>query len=197
MSKKKIILEQATRLFARKGFQNTSMAELSRVSRVASATIFYHFKTKEDLFLAILAATRDTIILESNRYLGKRRFANGLQMVEGALSFYLHLAGLMGERFLLLHRHYPYALAEVNPVCREHLEAIYTCLIDIFERGIIIGRQDGSIADLPPHKTAMIVFSLADGIVRFETYKLYDAGGLSSQLLVSCRRMLQSRSARS
>ena len=44
-------------------------------------------------------------------------------MVEGAISYYLYLAGMKEDRFHLLHHRYPYELAAVNPVCREHLEA--------------------------------------------------------------------------
>ena len=115
----------------------------------------------------------------------------GLDMVEVAVSFYLYLAGKMENQFLLLHRHYPYKLAEENPVCSEHLEAIYDCLVDIFESAVLRGQKDGSIGEMPTRKFALIIFSMVDGITRFKTYNLYEASALYNELIASCRRILK------
>lgn len=48
------ILQAAIRLFARRGFHETSMSEVAREARVSKALIFWHFKAKEELFLAVL-----------------------------------------------------------------------------------------------------------------------------------------------
>src|SRR5579885_2826074 len=48
------ILKAAMRLFANRGFHETSMSEVAREARVSKALIFWHFKTKEELFLAVL-----------------------------------------------------------------------------------------------------------------------------------------------
>ncbi|HTJ10241.1 MAG TPA: TetR/AcrR family transcriptional regulator [Candidatus Binataceae bacterium] len=48
------ILKAGIRLFARRGFHETSMSEVARDARVSKALIFWHFKTKEELFLAVL-----------------------------------------------------------------------------------------------------------------------------------------------
>lgn len=193
MSKKMIILKVATRLFSEKGFKETSMADLAKMTGVAQGTIFYHFNNKEELFLSILEEFKRGIIEEFDRYVGKRKCETGLDMIEDAISFYLHLAGAMEEWFLLLHRHDAYELAQVNPVCRQHLEGIYNCLLEIFERAVLEGQKDGSIEDMPARKTALIIFSMVDGLVRFNTYKLYDAGALYNELIASCRKILQNK----
>ncbi len=193
MTKKQAILETATRLFAVKGFKDTSMAELSKMIGIAQGTIFYHFKNKEDLFLAVLERTKETFIEEFESYMGNKEFKNGIEMIEDAVSFYLYLAGKMEDQFLLLHRHFPYELAEKNPACRVHLETIYDCLVDIFEAAIQAGIQDGSMEELPARKTALVIFSMVDGIARFKTYNLYDANSLFTEILGACRRMLQSK----
>jgi AcrR family transcriptional regulator len=48
------ILKAAMRLFALRGFHETSMAEVARAAGVSKALIFWHFKTKEELFMAVL-----------------------------------------------------------------------------------------------------------------------------------------------
>ncbi len=185
-----MILQSATRLFSENGFKETSMADLAKVTGVAQGTIFYHFKNKEELFLSILEELKRDIVEEFEHYFGERKFNTGLDMMEGAISFYLYLAGAMEDRFLLLHRHDAYELAQVNTICKGYLEGIYNCLLDIFERAIILGQKDGSIRDMPARKIALIIFTMVDGLVRFNTYNLYDAGALYNDLIESCRRIL-------
>jgi hypothetical protein len=92
---------------------------------------------------------------------------------------------------MLLHHRFPYDLAAVNPICREHLESIYTCFIDLFEKAILLGQSDGSILPVSARKNALLIFAILDGVVKFNTYNLYEAGALFEDLIRSCRRMLQ------
>lgn len=48
------ILEEATRLFMAYGYNGISMREIAEAVGVSKAGLYYHFKDKEDLFLAIL-----------------------------------------------------------------------------------------------------------------------------------------------
>ena len=191
MSKKESILQSALCLFAKKGFKDTSMSDLSKMTGAAEGTIFYHFKNKETLFLTILETVKSQIINEFDKYTAKKTFRTGLEMVEEVIAFYLYMAGHMPDFFMLLHRHDAYELAEGNTVCRKCLEDIYNCLVDIFEKAIDLGKTDGSIADIPARKNALLVFTLTDGLVRFNSYNLYNAGALYGELIASCRRMLK------
>lgn len=192
MSKKELIIKAATRLFSEKGFKETSVAEISKLTGAAEGTIFHHFKTKEEIFLSILENVKKGVIEEFEDYIRNRSFENGLDMTEGVISFYLYLAGQMEEWFLILHRHYPYELAMVNPVCREQLEAIYTCLLDIFEGAILRGQKDGSVnSNLPSRKTALVIFAMVNGLVWFKLHNLYEAGTLYDELIASCQKILR------
>jgi hypothetical protein len=84
----------------------------------------------------------------------------------------------------------------LNPTCRQHLEAIYTCFVELFEKAIRQGRSDGSIAPVSARKNALLVFAMVDGVVKFNTYNLYEAGALFDELLEACRRMLQAKPKR-
>ena len=48
------ILEQATVLFVTRGYTGVSMREISEACGLSKAGLYYHYKDKEDLFLAIL-----------------------------------------------------------------------------------------------------------------------------------------------
>lgn len=58
------ILSAATRLFANRGFHETSMSEVARSARVSKALIFWHFKTKEELFFAVLNRLLEPYVLD-------------------------------------------------------------------------------------------------------------------------------------
>ncbi len=189
-TRKEAILETATQFFAEKGFNNTAIGDIARMIDVADGTIFYHYKTKEDLFVAVLENFKEILIQEAQNYLEQHEFSSGLEMVEGLINFYLNLADRMEDRFLLLHSHFPYKLAEDNASCRRHLEDIYVFFTGHFETAIIRGQKDGSIRRTSARKMAMILFTIVDGLVRLGTYHLYQPGALREELLASCRRML-------
>lgn len=198
MKKKEAILKVATVLFANKGFADTSVHELAELTGAAEGTIFYHYGSKERLLLTILEKTREGIVGQFDEYLTNRSFESGMVMVEEMISFYLYLAGLMEDQFLLLHRHFLYRFSESNPEFRENLEDIYNCMVNFFEKAIACGQEDGSIhADVDPRKSALVLFTMVDGLVRFKNYNLYDAGALLKELMHSCRRMLQAHERKS
>ena len=170
------------------------MCELSRMTGAAEGTIFYHFKSKQGIFLSILKNLKEDILPEFERYRKTESEKTGLDMVEESISFYLYMAQTREDLFAILHQRYPYELAENNPECRDILEAIYNGFVDIFENAIASGQQDGSIAaDIPARKSALIVFSMVDSMVRFRMNNLYDVGALYNELIESCRRMLASQ----
>lgn len=194
MSKKENILRTAIRLFSEKGYRNTSVAELAKITGVAEGTIFYHFKTKEELYLAGLENIRQTLVSEFSRFFSEKKFASGMEMLEGGIFFYLYLVGTREELFLILHRYDAYEMAQVKTVFRDQFSGIYNLILDTFQQAIVRGQEDGSIADLPAGKTAFIVYAMVDGIARLKTFNLYDPSALYEQLIISCRRMLQKHS---
>src|SRR5512132_38613 len=53
---RQLIAETARRLFAERGFEAVTVAEVARVAEVSEATVFNYFPTKEDLFYVGLEA---------------------------------------------------------------------------------------------------------------------------------------------
>ncbi len=58
------ILRAATDLFATRGFHETSMAEVARSAGVSKALIFWHFKNKEELFVAVLGKLLEPYVID-------------------------------------------------------------------------------------------------------------------------------------
>jgi AcrR family transcriptional regulator len=82
------ILQAAIRLFAGRGFHETSMSEVARVAHVSKALIFWHFKTKEELFMAVLSRLLEPYVIdfaEEAGALGEKEQI--LKLIEAYLSF--------------------------------------------------------------------------------------------------------------
>lgn len=51
---RQIIMDTAVKLFANKGFKETSMSKIAKEAEVGKGTIYWHFESKEDLFFSII-----------------------------------------------------------------------------------------------------------------------------------------------
>lgn len=52
--RKKLILENAKRLFSKKGYYNTQISDIVSEVRVARGTVYQYFKNKDEIFLTLL-----------------------------------------------------------------------------------------------------------------------------------------------
>ncbi|HKV54430.1 MAG TPA: helix-turn-helix domain-containing protein [Candidatus Binataceae bacterium] len=82
------ILKAATKLFADRGFHETSMAEVARAAGVSKALIFWHFKTKEELFVAVLGRLLEPYVIDFAEEAGALdEKAQILKLIESYLLF--------------------------------------------------------------------------------------------------------------
>jgi AcrR family transcriptional regulator len=195
-SKRAAILEAATWLFSMKGFSETSTTEVARLTGSAEGTVFYHFESKEKLFLAVLEEVKTRVDGGFTEFEGSIDGLSGIETIEALVGFYLELVEENEEQFMLLHRHHAYDLAKVNEACRNLLGAIYDRIIRAFEEAIQRGQDDGTMGQLPVHKTALLVYMMLDGLVRLEHYNLYEAGPLFENFLAGVRRLVEAETAR-
>jgi AcrR family transcriptional regulator len=194
-SKRTAILAAATWLFATRGYRDASTTEVARLTDSAEGTIFYHFESKEKLFLAVLEDVKGRIDRGFDDFRATTEGVSGIEALEGLVGFYLQLAADNEEQFMLLHRHHAYDLAKVNDECRVLLEAIYDRIVRSFEEAIQRGQDEGSMGKQPVHKTALLVYMMIDGLVRLKHYNLYEAGSLVQDFLAGVRRLVQAEEA--
>ncbi|MBI2083406.1 MAG: TetR/AcrR family transcriptional regulator [Deltaproteobacteria bacterium] len=70
MSNKSVrIIEAATKVFAKKGFYNATIADVAKTAEVAEGTIYLYFKNKDDLLISIFEHSIDLFIQAVNKKL--------------------------------------------------------------------------------------------------------------------------------
>jgi len=61
VDKAEIILDAADKIFKRYGYTKTTMDDIAHEAMIGKGTIYYYFKTKEDIFLTIMKKSIDEI----------------------------------------------------------------------------------------------------------------------------------------
>ncbi|WP_347058978.1 helix-turn-helix domain-containing protein [Blastococcus sp. HT6-30] len=91
------ILDTAARLFADRGYVATTMSEIARAVGLGQSSVYYWFRSKEDLLRAMTGANRESLEVAHRLaavstpppvHLYAVLYADVLQMCRGALDFY-------------------------------------------------------------------------------------------------------------
>ena len=69
--KRESILNTAGKMFGRYGIQKTNLSDIARLARVAKATIYNHFGSKDQVYLEVLQAEADEMVRKINLGVGR------------------------------------------------------------------------------------------------------------------------------
>lgn len=175
VTKKDKIVRAAVEIFAEKGFENTTTAEIKERAGVAQGTLFYHFKNKEGIILQI---HRDIIELfyKSIESIPAERLT-GLEAVES----FLHKE----EQFLQEHSLEVQVLFQdvtlamlsnsSNDSCSPCKGQFIISMLEVLERFINKGIKDGSVRAVEAGKAAHLILSVVMGVGRYVMLSRPDA----------------------
>ncbi|MEJ2689192.1 MAG: TetR/AcrR family transcriptional regulator [Deltaproteobacteria bacterium] len=164
MTKKDAIIEAATRLFAVKGFNETSTSEVAKEAGVAQGTLFYHFKTKEGIMLEAFHGIMKTY--QDGLEKAAKQARTGLDALEGILRFHFAFTEKNSTRFLVVLRDFPFYFAHSDPGNRDQVRERILRTVGLLRETLERGCSDGSIRDVPVEETAHVLRGLMHGLVR-------------------------------
>jgi AcrR family transcriptional regulator len=157
---KNSIMEAATALFAREGYEATGVAEICEQAGVSKGAFYYHFDSKENVFLTLI----DTWLTTLEKSLNDITF-QAKSVPEGLLE----MAGMMQPvfennqyfmgLFLELWTH-----ANRNDKVRQATVAPYRRFEETFTRLIQRGIDEGTIAEVEPEIASQLLLSLSSGL---------------------------------
>jgi len=139
MSKKKHeIIAAASKLFVEKGFEKTTMEDIANALGVYKGAIYYHIKSKADIFYEILVMSLDksTEILrevyETDMEIRDKFRKIARVHFENIRNYSLEYQILLNERRYMLD-------PEREKVVRKKMKAYEDCFLNILKEGIAAG----------------------------------------------------------
>jgi TetR/AcrR family transcriptional repressor of nem operon len=186
MKSREKILEVASQLFHKKGYQQTSVDEILEKSRVTRSNFYYHFKSKEELALEVLdmrIKQFEADVIASN--LGqislspKKRLH---RLYDRVIAFHQGLKCSGGCPFGNL----AIEMSDVNEKFRKRLseffkrweEAIESCIREGIEKGDFRG-------DIEPSFVAGLILSQLEGaIMMVKTHKTIEPLSIGAQTIL-------------
>ncbi len=153
-SRREEILDEATQLFAERGYEGTSMADLAERVGLRKASLFHHFASKEVLYAAVLAQLVERVgqtILTGT--IGPGSFEERLDRIADAIT------AVLGEQ--------PFAarllIREVmdwGPVARDHLSGQILAVLAASEAFVRSGQEEGAFAKLDPKQVVVTLVGI-------------------------------------
>lgn len=190
MSKKDDIIQAATELFARQGYNGTPASEIAQCAGVAQGTVFHHFKSKENLLVSIcdeLVQSYVKGIREAS--LGK---GSGWECLEKVLEFSIRFLDERSDAISVAFRETRAVKKDARKV-HDYFQGLMMQVIDVIQKCIERGQSDGSIRQAPPYETAHLIHILIKGIHHSQMHGLLELPDLKSEALEFCCRSLCSK----
>jgi AcrR family transcriptional regulator len=175
-----IIIDTAAKLFASRGYNGTSMADLAAAAGLTKGAFYHHFASKEALFFAVIQSVRE-----------KWQNAVGVEVVQSQnpleqilILLTQHARLLRREPTLCLVMHGLTAeMEESNPGFLDALQSVYRDMIGFIEEVIRSGQAQGQIrADVDARLMALNIVGLLRGISCF---------GLLGEMGLDCVQVIE------
>jgi TetR/AcrR family transcriptional regulator, fatty acid metabolism regulator protein len=178
--KREAILRSAVKVFARKGYFNSKVADIAGDAGIADGTVYLYFKSKDEILHSIFDQAMEIFIAE-----GQREIAD-LTKPEDRLRRIaeLHLERLGADRDLAIV--FQVELRGSIKFMQEFSAAGFADYLDIIKKTIDDGQRSGAFrTDVKPIVAAKILYGALDEMVTnwILSKKKYDLSPMASQVL--------------
>lgn len=171
------IRREALALFARHGYEGTSLADIAKAVGIKTPSIYAHFASKEELYLAVL----DWVLEEYERLLERTIAAiggdgNGDGSVRDKLKrIYEEFASgyALRAESSFYKRAVFFSPEALQPVVRERVLQVERRLVEKLAKLVEEGRRTGELGAFDTETVIAAFFCQVDGM--FLEYDLYDA----------------------
>lgn len=148
------IMAAAKEVFARKGFHDTTIADIAKRAGLAYGSIYWYFDSKDELFHALMAVEEGALRSHIAAAVGARQDGDGEAPFRTAVQATFEFFESDKATVKLLFRD-AYALGDRF---EKHLGGIYERFIDDIESVIVVAQQRGEMVAAPPR---MVAYTLA------------------------------------
>jgi TetR/AcrR family fatty acid metabolism transcriptional regulator len=158
--KREAILRAAVKVFARKGFFNSKVADIAKEAGIADGTVYLYFKSKDDILHSVFDRAMEEFITE-----GKREVAEIIEPDKKLQKIArLHLERLSADRDLAVV--FQVELRGSTKFMEEFSGGGFAEYLDIIRQTIAEGQKQGIFRkDLKPIVCAKILYGALDEMV--------------------------------
>ncbi len=161
------IIDAAEKMFFAKGIAASTVDEIAEASELSKGTVYLYFKTKEELYMAIVERCMHQLIDMFHEAVGSAE--SGLEKVKAlgkAMFAYYEKCPCHFSALFYHHENVPMELDLDDPHLVPLVEDMNTMAEVSFE-AIRIGVADGTIRpDLDPKKASFAIYSMVLGLIR-------------------------------
>jgi AcrR family transcriptional regulator len=188
VSRKESILDAATQLFAKRGFEATTTAAVAEAAGVSEGTIFHHFKSKDGVLVHILHEM--TILYCKELQAEASEAGSGMDAIERMMRFHFRFILNHSLKSLVIFRDIPSHILKLDSPHRQFVIDHASRVVTLFSESIERGCSDGSIREVPAAKTALILRGLLIGLTRLKLLGPPEVPDLTHEAIDFCRRSL-------
>ncbi|CEP77843.1 MAG: TetR/AcrR family transcriptional regulator [Defluviitoga tunisiensis] len=199
--KKNLIMDAAEKLFIQKGYQNTTMTEIAKKSKLAKGTLYLYFSSKKDLYFTSVERALRTLkeLIDEGINNCKNGFEKVVSMGKTYVNFSINYENYY--RLILDYETQETKFDESDPNVKkayEKSEEIFNLLVS----SVTEGKNDGSIdKNLDTTKISIVLWAEITGLVqqvslRRDLYKKWTAlnpGQIFDYYIEVTQRMLSAQ----
>jgi TetR/AcrR family fatty acid metabolism transcriptional regulator len=167
------IMAAAKKVFARKGFHATTIADIAKEAGLAYGSIYWYFDSKDDLFHALMAVEEYALRTHVAAAVGARQDSDGEAPFRTAVQVTFEFFEADKATVKLLFRD-AYALGDRF---EKLLGGIYERFVDDIENVVVAAQNRGEVVVAPPR---MVAYTLAALIGQLAHRRLSTDDGVSA-----------------
>jgi AcrR family transcriptional regulator len=173
-TRSRAILATASRLFAEKGYSQTTTAEIAREAGVAEGTLYHHFGSKDGIFLTLFDETMEGYLAGVDALLARE--TTGKVTLSAFVRFHFGYVSLRKEQYLILLRDFPVHLSVEHFGGRSPQREKLDRITELFSRILARGQADGTLhLPFPARETAEMLRGSFYGATRLKMLGLIQA----------------------
>ena len=176
---KRKIFEAAMELFAQKGYDATSVEEITSVVGIAKGTLYYHFSSKEEILYFLVEEGMN--LLKNSIEIKTSKYPDTIDQIKAIILIQIKVI-VKYENLITLLISQMWGKEERNIRCREYIYQYISFIEEIIKKGI----EKGEIIEGNPEVLAsgLFGFTCSGLLYKLKTQKEVDIEGMYKEFSV-------------
>jgi AcrR family transcriptional regulator len=188
LNKKQDIIQAATLLFAKQGFDGTTTLQISKQAGITEPVIYYHFTGKDELFTGIIASTFETFFAHLDDL--PENTDTEFEKIENLIALHFDIVKEMPDQIYLTVSACPARLKDPDDICRKSIEEVRRRLNTYLTGCLEAGMATSEFHTVPVHATVNLIGAMLNGLIRQRGLKFEEVEGIKQTAVDFCRRSL-------